>query len=240
MSGINEIVQRILALRERFAESRSVLVGLSGIDGSGKGYVAAQVKAHLTQQAVATAILNVDGWLNLPEKRFGKNESAENFYENAIRFGDFFSQLVLPLRETRSVNLVADVVEETAKHYRKEVFDYRNVSVILVEGIFLFKRKYRQLFDLAIWIDCSFSTALARAIERRQEGLPSAATIAAYEMIYFPAQRIHMERDRPRDSADVTINNDSNSFLEDYSSKARIRNGVHRRIHLDPFAVSVP
>jgi len=79
-----------------------------------------------------------------------------------------------------------------------------------VEGIFLFKEALREYFDLRIWIDCSFSTALARAWKRGQEGCPPPATIRAYETIYFPAQRIHMDRDHPRDAADLVIDNDPN------------------------------
>jgi uridine kinase len=78
----------------------------------------------------------------------------------------------------------------------------------LVEGIFLFKQAYRSLFDVAIWVDCTFATALARALQRAQEGLPSAETIAAYETIYFPAQRIHLDQDNPRGSADLILDND--------------------------------
>ena len=113
-----------------------------------------------------------------------------------------------PLRDHRSVFLEVDFTEETASAYRKHTYKFKNVSVILVEGIFLFKRGYRKLFDLAIWIDCSFPTALARALARSQEGLPLAGMITAYETIYFPAQRIHLDRDDPRSSADLVLNND--------------------------------
>jgi uridine kinase len=77
-----------------------------------------------------------------------------------------------------------------------------------LQGIFLFKQAYRSLFDLAIWVDCTFATALARALQRAQEGLPLAETIAAYETIYFPAQRIHLDQDNPRGSADLILDND--------------------------------
>jgi uridine kinase len=50
---------------------------------------------------------------------------------------------------------------------------------------------------------------LARAIDRAQEGLSAAKTIAAYETIYFPAQRIHLSRDNPRENADLVFENDS-------------------------------
>jgi uridine kinase len=215
MSDIDEVTGQILRRRATIPDTRCVLVGVSGIDGSGKGYVARQLEARLALHGVTPAILNVDGWLNLPARRFNQNDPAENFYKNAIRFDQFFTQLVIPLRDRRSVHLEADFTEETASQYRKHTYDFKDVSVILIEGIFLFKRQYRTHFDLAIWIECSFPTALARAINRAQEGLSAAQTIAAYETIYFPAQRIHLTHDHPRENADAIFENDS------YSSAAR-------------------
>jgi uridine kinase len=208
MAGIDEVIGRIIKRRAEVPENRSLLVGISGIDGCGKGYVAGQIEAHLAQRAVTSAVINVDGWLNLPDKRFDSTAPAETFYESAIRFDQFFSELLIPLRDQKSIYLVADFVEETAYQYRKHVYDIKSVGITLVEGIFLFKQAYRSLFDLAIWVECSFPTALARAIERGQEGLTPAKTIAAYETIYFPAQRIHFERDAPRATVDLILDND--------------------------------
>jgi uridine kinase len=181
---------------------------VSGIDGCGKGYIASQLEAHLAQHGIPSVVINVDNWLNLPEKRFDREAPAENFYQHAIRFDELFANLVVPLREHRSIHLVADCVEETAQQYRKCTYDIKDVDVILVEGILLFKNEYRNVFDVRIWVECSFVTALARAIERGQEGLSMAKTIAAYENIYFPAQRIHFDRDDPKAAADLTYNND--------------------------------
>jgi len=207
MNSIDEIIRKIRERRTAVPDTRSLLVGVSGIDGCGKGYLARQFEAHLALYGVTPVIVNVDGWLNLPEKRFNPSAPAENFYENAIRFDEFFTKLVVPLRDRRSAHLVADFVEETALQYRKHTYDFKDVSVVLVEGIFLFKPQYRKYFDLTIWIDCSFSTALARAINRAQEGLSPANTIAAYDTIYFPAQRIHLTLDKPREHADLIFEN---------------------------------
>ncbi len=230
MVGIDEVVNRILDRRAEVPENRSVLVGISGIDGCGKGYIAGQIEAHLAQRAVPSAVINVDGWLNLPDKRFSPSAPAETFYQSAIRFDQFFSELLIPLRDQKSIYLIADFVEETARQYRKHVYDIKSVGVTLVEGIFLFKQAYRSLFDLAIWVECSFATALARAIERGQEGLTPANTIAAYETIYFPAQRIHFERDDPRVTADLILDND---FYLGRRSSTRFANRHHNAgLHL--------
>jgi len=194
--------------RVRLPADRSLLVGVSGIDGCGKGYIAKQLEARLAQHAIPTAHINADGWLNLPDKRFNQIEPGKHFYQNAIRFDELFRKLLIPLRDRRSINVVVDFAEERAKTYHKRAYAFKNVGVIIVEGIFLFKREYRKLFDLAIWIDCSFTTALACALARAQEGLPTAETLKAYETIYFPAQMIHKDCDNPRTSADLILDND--------------------------------
>lgn len=78
----------------------------------------------------------------------------------------------------------------------------------MLEGIYLLKREFQPYYDPSFWSECSFDTALERAIARAQEGLPPEETVAAYRRIYFPAQQIHFERDNPRAAATATINND--------------------------------
>jgi uridine kinase len=208
MSDLNNAVAAVLAKRREIPARRSVLVGVSGIDGSGKGYLGTKLVGELQRHGVRAAGIGVDGWLNLPHRRFNRDNPAEHFYEHALRFDEMFAQLVLPLRDTRSVSLVADYAEETATAYRKHRYEYSNLDVIVLEGIYVFKRRYRQHFDLALWVHCTFETALERALQRGQEGLPPTETIRAYETIYFPAQRIHFGRDNPGAVADLIILND--------------------------------
>ncbi|PWT87620.1 MAG: uridine kinase [Blastocatellia bacterium] len=205
---LDHVAERIIEQRKRTSRDRGLLVGISGIDASGKGYITKQLETRIAQHTINIANINVDGWLNLPRKRFSSINAGEHFYNNAIRFDDFFTELLLPLRDNKSIDVVVYFAEENATEYQKRNQRFANVSIALVEGIFLFKREYRLLFDLAIWVDCSFRTALARAIKRQQEGLPRAETIRSYETIYFPAQRLHMDRDQPRKSVDLIINND--------------------------------
>jgi len=186
----------------------AVLVGVSGIDGAGKGYLAGRLHARLAQAGLRVATLNVDGWLNLPAVRFSPVRPGEHFYHHALRLDAMFAELVLPLRRSRGIRLVAPHAEETATAYRERLYEYRDVDVVLVEGIFIFKRAYRSHFDLAVWIDCTLETALDRALVRAQECLPPAETRRAYETIYFPAQRLHLELDDPRGGADAIIPND--------------------------------
>lgn len=208
MINPQDAIAMMIAQRATIPSPRAMLVAISGIDGSGKGYVAKEIAAMLGQHQLRVANINIDGWLNLPHRRFSATNPAEHFYNHAIRFDELFAQLILPLRENRSVDIEADYAEETATEYRKHTYHFEAIDVILLEGIYLLQRQFCSYYDLAFWIECSFATALERAIARAQEGLPPEETVKAYETIYFPAQAIHFERDQPQVAATAIINND--------------------------------
>ena len=202
------VVDAIARKRDAVAPNRAVLVGISGIDGSGKGFVTIKIADALRDKSLNVAVISADDWLNLPNVCLNRENYAEHFYKHAIRFDEMFERLIGPLRNHRQVDVLADCGDAKATVHRKHRYVFRNIDVVLLEGIFLFLPDHREYFDLKIWIECSFQTALRRAIARGQEGLPPTETQYAFETIYFPAQRIHLDRDDPRRAADLILNND--------------------------------
>ncbi len=112
------------------------------------------------------------------------------------------------MRDRRSITIEVNFVEETANDYRKRLYEFKDVDVILLEAIYLLQPSFISYYDLSFWIDCSFETALERALARGQEGLPQQETVKAYQTIYFPAQEIHFQKDNPKSLATAIINND--------------------------------
>jgi uridine kinase len=208
MIEVSSTAQSVLAARRRTPAGESTLVALSGIDGAGKGYVAGLLAAALEREGLHAVEIHADGWLNLPSRRFDPDRPAEHFYEHAIRFGPMFAELVLPLKRSRSIRVTVDLASETSTEYTRHTFDVSDVDVIVLEGVYLLKRAFRGDYDRAVWVECSFETALERALDRKQEGLSPAETIRAYRTIYFPAEEIHFRRDAPQASADEILVND--------------------------------
>jgi uridine kinase len=203
------LIDRIIEARNCAPTTRALLVGISGIDSSGKGFVTAKVAEVLRARSWHVAVVSADDWLNLPQVCIDPDNYAEHFYEQAIRFEEMFESLILPLGKERNLTLTADVADAKATVYRNHTYEFDDIDIVLLEGIFIFKPEYRKHFDLRVWIDCSFECALERAIERGQEGLSPPETIKAFETIYFPAQRIHLARDKPRDAAHIMFANDN-------------------------------
>lgn len=216
MNNFSNLVTAILAKNLDNFEQKSLLIAVSGIDGSGKGYVTKKLVDALNQQKVHAVSINLDPWHKLPSQRFKSEESVKNFYEQAFNFEDLFEQLILPLQKQRKINLTTVL---TGILGIPETYNYQftDVDVIILEGIFLFKRTAKRIpsgslqyyYDLKIWIECSWETALARAIERNQEGISQAQLIQDYQNLYFPAQRLHWQLDNPQANADLIYVNES-------------------------------
>src|ERR1700757_3483486 len=154
------VIPAIIEKRKALSPQHALLVGISGIDAAGKGFVTARIAESLEKGGIKLAVINADGWLNLPHVRFHLEDSPNHFYENAIRFDEMFERVILPMRATRNVSVESDFTEETATAFRKHRYEFRNIDIILLEGIFLFKPMYRDDFDLKVWIHCSFEAAL--------------------------------------------------------------------------------
>src|SRR5262249_55629380 len=122
-------------------------------------------------------------------------------------FEDLFGRLVDPLKRDGGVTLTANLLRLSPEARYPHTYLFRQIDIILLEGIFLLRRDLRHRYDLAFWVDCTFETALERALARNQEGLTRERLLSAYRQIYFPAQRLHLALDWPRFFADTLLSN---------------------------------
>lgn len=155
---IQNLVENILQKRAEVPPNQSLLVAVSGIDGSGKGYITNQLVEKLNLEGLQAISINIDPWLALPEQRFNPANPGEHFYHHAFVFEDLFQQLVLPLRQHRSLHLETTLTGQFGSPFT-QIYDLHQVDVIVLEGIFLLKRSLLHNYDLKIWIECSFDTA---------------------------------------------------------------------------------
>ena len=79
MSTLRTIVDEILDARSSIPSQRSVLTAITGIDGCGKGYVTERIADALQTEGVRAVAINVDGWLNLPNRRFDASDRPSIF-----------------------------------------------------------------------------------------------------------------------------------------------------------------
>lgn len=209
--SFHEAAARMLDLARRRRRT-ALLVAISGVDGSGKTHLAQLLAERLRRWGVSVAPIGIDPWQNPQTIRFASFDPGAHFYRHAIRFDDLFAQVVDPLVANRSLELETRVIRTDADAWEPLVYAYHDIKVVLLEGIFLFRRDLLHRYDLRIWVDCSLETALRRALERNAENRAVEALRADYDCIYHAAQRVHFALDDPRAASDLLLDNEQDTL----------------------------
>lgn len=202
------LTKKVLSAFALHDQKTAFIVGISGIDASGKGYTAKLLQEELERMGYKVANINIDPWQNPISVRLQRENAAVNFYENVFRWKEVFSELLIPLKNKRSIDLTTKLIRSDADEYYDHTYSYRDIDFLLIDAILLFQEKYLPFYDYKIWIDCSFETGLQRALQRNVEKLDEETLKHDYDTYYYAAQRLHFEKDRPKESADLIYYND--------------------------------
>lgn len=207
MDSIHELAEKLVAKYKLHTPTSAFTVAISGIDASGKGHVGKLLQEELEKEGYKIASINIDPWQNPLPVRLREQNSAENVYENIFRWNDFFEYLIFPLQKNKSIYLETEGIHTHSDEYYPLIYDFKDIDILLLEGILLFKKKYLLYYDYMISVDCSFETALQRAVKRNVENLTEESLIHDYHYYYFPAQQFHFRKDHPLDVADIIFIN---------------------------------
>jgi uridine kinase len=195
------LLDAILETRRRLG--RTTIVGISGIDCAGKSTLARTLAADL-RAADADAVLIGGDDFNRPRSE------RSIFPADEPDYGFDYAQLI---REVLEPARAGDRVETRlrVKDWERDAWDERAFvvepgAIVLLEGVFLFTSDVAPLLDLKVWLEIGFDEALERALVRDAKAMGGPDGVRErYATRYFPGQRLHLERDRPRESADLVL-----------------------------------
>ena len=110
--------------------------------------------------------------------------------------------------KTEQRNLQLDLLDLDRDTYtNRQTFRSSGETIILVEGVMLYRPPVDPFFDYRVFMDISFDQVLKRAKER---DVPKYGPeiIEKYMKKYIPAQKMYMEKFSPKQRANLVINND--------------------------------
>lgn len=206
MSKVIDEAQLLSLVLDKAPADQCTIVAISGIKCSGKTEIALDLVDQLQAMEINTLHICADRWMN-PDIEFSEEEAGQVFYDNSIRFDELFDMLIAPLKRTGTAELSVELLMETTNEPYLHTYSSRGVRVVVLDGIFLFKRHLMSKVDMKIWVECPFETAKTRAVLTGKEGLPEDETQYLYETVYEPAMRLHMQKDEPVSCADLIIDN---------------------------------
>jgi uridine kinase len=184
-------------------------VAIDGVDGSGKTALADELAEPVRRAGREVIRASVDGFHNPRAVRYCRGpDSPEGYFLDSFDYATLKRDLLDPLGPAGDAR------------FRTAAFDYRvdrpvesarraatRDAVLLFDGVFL-SCPEQASWDLTIWLDVPFDITVERAVARdSRAGGDAAITRAKYENRYVPGQRLYLAQCRPRDRADIVVDN---------------------------------
>ncbi len=191
-----------------------IRVAIDGPDVAGKSTLAQELTAPLQARGLPVIRASIDGFHNPARIRHKRGfTSAEGYYHDSFNCQALIESLLAPLGPSGS------------RRYLPAIFDYRTDSelrilirvaqennVLLFDGVFLLRSELMQYWDMTIFVEANFETILTRA-EQRDGGLFGSVEEVRkrYEQRYIPGQELYYAECRPKERAEIVIDNNDPS-----------------------------
>jgi uridine kinase len=189
-----------------------VRVAIDGVDAAGKTTLANELIQPIERRGRRVIRASVDSFHRPRAERLRQgSESPAGYYADSFDHAALRRVLLVPLGPRGS------------RRYRRAVFDYRADapvdapteeaapdSILLLDGVFLLRPELDDCWDFRVFVDVDFAETLRRACERGSERVGTAAADAVrhrYQVRYIPGQQIYLASVRPRERADVVVEN---------------------------------
>lgn len=187
------------------------IIGINGVDTSGKTVFTHKFSKYLDCIGIKNTILHIDDFHNPSEIRYqGKNE-VEAYYNNAFNYDQVINEILKPLINNGYVDKnVLCLNLETDKYENNIHFDINSKTVLIIEGVLLFREPMLEYLEGKIFLHIDFDEVIKRATLRDvpQYGIDF---LQKYINKYIPIQKLYLSEHTPEQISDIVINN--NDYL---------------------------
>lgn len=203
-----ELIRRsILRIQEK--KGKPILIAINGIEGTGKTVFAEKFTKYLKSNKTEAIQVSIDGFHFNKNHRYKQGrDSAKGYYEDSYDELVFVEKVLKSSQEEIPKYTIATHDLETDEYLNLQPIIIKNNTVLITDGAYLFKPKYRNYWDLKIYLHTSFEIAMSRGIERDKNSLGGFdLTKEKYEQRYHKSSKIYLIENEPEKIADIIIDN---------------------------------
>jgi uridine kinase len=194
-------------ISQRKVSSRALVVGITGIDLSGKTEFARSLGAYLVASKYKVAIIHLDDFHNPRAFRNSGPDPVENYLERNFDIESIVQNLLIRLQQRSCFSLdltLLDLHSDRYEIHKRFAFDLD--MIVLFEGIFLFRKELAPYLDYKIFIEIDREESRRRALIR-DVPVYSEVILHRYAEKYWPAQMKYLSEYPPSEIADIIIDN---------------------------------
>ncbi|WP_242273745.1 kinase [Bacillus cereus group sp. BfR-BA-01310] len=190
-------ISEIMKVIKEHKDERFIL-GIDGLSRSGKTTLVKELEEDMKQNGIPFHIFHIDDHITERNKRY--NTGFAEWYEHYNLQWDI-EWLQQNLFQKLHSNMQLELPyyhDETDICEMKEI-QLPLVGVIIVEGVFLQRKEWREFFHYLVYLDCSRETRFLRESVETQQNL------SKFQSRYWKAEDYYMEMELPRKRADLVI-----------------------------------
>lgn len=208
---LEQIINSIVEIRNPNAP---FIIGINGVDTSGKTVFSKKLEKKLRSLNYKVQIIHVDDFHNPIPIRFSGKNPIDDYYNFSFDFKKLITDILDPIRTTGYLSQTFNHLDLASDKFEKVVeYDVSSESIVLLEGVFILKDEIRKYLDYSIFIAISFEEMKRRAIVRDVPALGNKENVMSdYERKYIPTQKMYLESFPPKIFADIILNNEDWNF----------------------------
>ncbi|MED2187216.1 MULTISPECIES: kinase [Bacillus cereus group] len=187
----------LINIMKKHKENRFIL-GIDGLSRSGKTTFVTNLKENMKQESIPFHIFHIDDHIVERNKRY--HTGYEEWYEYYYLQWDIESlrqKFFQKLQNETKLKLPFYNNETDSSEMKKVQIPI--VGVIVIEGVFLQRKEWRDFFHYMVYLDCPRETRFLRESPETQKDL------SKFENRYWKAEGFYLETELPKDRADLVI-----------------------------------
>ncbi|WP_419638780.1 kinase [[Bacillus] enclensis] len=180
-------------------ESKLIVIGVDGLSRSGKTTYVNMVEKFLVDNHIDHVCLHLDDFIEKRSKRYNTGfEEWEEYYFLQWNVEKLRKDMFEQLRNSTFLKLQFYDGEKDVQ-IPKDV-NIPSTGCILIEGVFLQRKEWKDYFDCVIYLNCDRETRFRRESELTQSRLEK------FKKRYWKAEDYYLMNVNPEESADYIIN----------------------------------
>ena len=210
MSDRQSLLDRLAHAIAAVSRPHPIRVAIDGVDAAGKTGLADDLVGLLQGRGYPVIRASLDSFHHPREIRHRRGTaSPEGYYYDSFDYPAAKALLLDPLGPGGNLRYQTALFDGRAEAaVSSPVRTAELHSVLLFDGVFLFRPELEACWDLRIWVEVTFEVMLDRVVRRDGDLFGGeAATRERYEQRYIPGQRLYLKQCRPREQAHLIVDN---------------------------------